>query len=416
MKKSGNNSSRDLINEIISESSGDHFKFIFKNLNSEDKKKFNEIVIQNKLSPNFIEFIGKNNLYNLFDSSFLENCENQKRRFQINSLHSIREVHLLNKIFISEGLKPLYLKGIALQTEYKDVALRPFVDIDILFDRSEILKAYQVLHQKNFLDPREAQYLNNQNIEDFCRKFHHIHLVTRNGISIELHHRITHTKFFSCCPIKKSMLEDTREVDFYGEKINIPSINNLALHQLCHFFLSDFNRLIRTLNDLRLITKNHNINFHEILSKTENRKIRKSMLLSLEVINFNNITIENLNKIRSDFANDCPNNEIILEAQKRLFNTSKKIIIKGGNLYKNINKPGKVVSILVKRIFPGTNSLIYEYKISNPTRLSILKKYINYIFLQILKLQGLPSFIHAKITNREYLKYTNNIDLWFNRN
>tara|TARA_S200000501_G_scaffold99546_1_gene92986 strand:- start:3682 stop:4932 length:1251 start_codon:yes stop_codon:yes gene_type:complete len=416
LKKSGNNSSRDLINEIISESSGDHFKFIFKNLNNEDKKKFNEIVIQNKFSPNFLEFIGKNNLYNLFDSSFLENCENQKRRFQINSLHSIREVHLLNKIFISEGLKPLYLKGIALQREYKDVALRPFVDIDILFDRSEILKAYEVLHQKNFLDPREAQYLNNQNIEDFCRKIHHIHLVTRNGISIELHHRITRTKFFLCCPIKKSMLKDTREVDFYGEKINIPSINNLVLHQLCHFFSSDFNRLIRTLNDLRVITKNHNINFHEILSKINNKKIRKSMLLSLEVINFNNITIENLNKIRSDFANDYPNNEIILEAQKRLFDTSKKITIQGGNLFKNINKPGKVASILVKRIFPGTNSLIFEYKISKPTKLTILKKYINYIFLQILKLQGLSSFFHTKKTNHEYLKHTDIIDLWFNRN
>ena len=415
MKKSGDNVFNDLINEIISESNGDHFEFIFKKLINKDKEKFSEIILQNKFSSNFIEFIGKNNLSYLFDNTFLENCENQKKRFQINSLNSIREVHLLNKIFIDEGLNPLYLKGVALQTEYKDIALRPFVDIDILFNRSEILKAYQILHQKGFLDPHETQYLNDENIEDFCRRFHHhIHLVTKNGISVELHHRITPIKFFSCCPIKKSLIEESREVDFYGERINVPSISNLVIHQLCHFFLSDFRRLIRTINDLKVITKNHYVNFYEILSKTKNKKIRKSLLLSLEVIHYNNINIANINRIRSHFIDDYPNNEIILEAQKRLFDASK--IVKGGNLYENINKPVKVVSILAKRIFPGRNSLIFMYKISKPTWVVIFKTYINHLFLQILKLKDLPSFIQAKKNDNEYLKYTNIIDLWFNRN
>ena len=415
MKKSGDNVFHDLINEIISESSGDHFEFIFKKLTNKDKEKFSEIILQNKFSSNFIEFIGKNNLSYLFDNTFLKNCENQKKRFQINSLNSIREAHLLNKIFIDGGLNPLYLKGVALQTEYKDIALRPLVDIDILFSRSEILKAYQILHQKGFLDPHETQYLNDENIEDFCRRFHHhIHLVTKNGISVELHHRITPIKFFSSCPLKKSLLEESREVDFYGERINVPSISNLVIHQLCHFFLSDFRRLIRTINDLKVITKNHYVNFYEILSKTKNKKIRKSLLLSLEVIHYNNITIANINKIRSHFIDDYPNNEIILEAQKRLFDSSK--IVKWGNLHENINKPVKVASILAKRIFPGRNSLIYMYKISKPTWIVILKTYINHLFLQILKLKDLPSFIQAKKNDNEYLKYTNIIDLWFNRN
>ena len=414
MKKSGDNVFHDLINEIIFESSGGYFEFTFKKLINKDKEKFSEIILQNKFSSNFIEFIGKNNLSYLFDNTFLENCENQKKRFQINSLNSIREVHLLNKIFIDGGINPLYLKGVALQTEYKDIALRPFVDIDILFNRSEILKAYQILHQKGFLHPHETQYLNEENIDDFCRRFHHIHLVTKNDISVELHHRITPIRFFSCCPIKKSLLEESREVDFYGERINVPSISNLVMHQLCHFFLSDFRRLIITISDLKVITKKHNVNFYEILSKTKNKKIRKSLLLSLEIIHYNKINIANINKIRSHFIDDYPNNEIILEAQKRLFDTSK--IVKGGNLYKNINKPVKVASILAKRIFPGRNSLIYMYKISKPTWIVIFKTYINHLFLQILKLKDLPSFIQAKKNDNEYFKYTNIIDLWFNRN
>ena len=414
MKKSGDNVFHDLINEIISESSGGHFEFIFKKLNNEDKKKFSEIILQNKFSSNFIEFIAKNNLSYLFDKTFLENCENQKKRFQINSLNSISEVHLLNQTFIDEGLNPLYLKGVALQKEYKDIALRPFVDIDILFNRSEILKAYKILHQKDFLDPNETQYLNDGNIDDFCSRFHHIHLVTKNGISVELHHRITPVKFFSCCPLKKSLLKESREVDFYGEKINVPSINNLVVHQLCHLFFSDFKKLIRTLNDIQVIVKNHNINFYKILLNTKNKKIRKSLLLSLEIINYNNITIRNLDKIRSKFTNDYPNEEVILEAQNRLFDTTK--IIKGGHFYKNINKPGKAASILLKRIFPGKDLLIYDYKIPKPTRLIIFKTYIYHLFLQILKLKGLPYFFKTRKTNYEYLKYTNIIDLWFNRN
>ena len=414
MKKLDNNVFRDLIHEIISESSGEHFEFVFKKLNEEDKKDFSELILQNKFSSNFIEFIGKNDLFDLFDDTFLKNCDHQKKRFQINNLNSIREVHLLNKIFIAEGLNPIYLKGIALQTDYKDVALRPFVDIDILFNTSEILKAYQILHKKDLLDQNELQYINEENIEDFCTSSHHIHLVTRNGISVELHHRITPVKFFSSCPITKSLLKDPREIEFYGEKINTPSISNLVVHQLCHFYLSDFKGLIRTINDLKVIIKNHNINFHEIVSKTKNKKIKKSLLLSLEIINYNNIAIKNLNKIRSEFINDYPNDEIILAAQKRLFDTRK--VLKGDSLYQNINRPGKVASILMKIIFPGKNLLIYKYKISKPTRVTIFKTYINHLFLQILKLKDLPTFLKEKKSNNDYLKYTNIIDLWFNRN
>ena len=131
--------------------------------------------------------------------------------------------------------------------------------------------------------------------------------------------------------------------------------------------------------------------------------------MSLEIIHYNNITIANINKIRSHFIDDYPNKEIIFEAQKRLFDTRK--IVKGGNLYENINKPVKAASILAKRIFPGRNSLIYMYKISNPTWIVMLKKYINHLFLQILKLKDLPSFIQAKKNDNEYFKHTNIIDL-----
>ncbi len=411
MKKSGNNILQSLINIVISGSKDEKFKLTFNNLSNVDKDKFKEVILHNKLAANFIDFIGKNNLESLFDHTFLENCRNQKTRFQVNSLNSIREVHLLNELFAKEDLNPIFLKGVALQREYKDIALRPFVDIDILFDKSEILKAYQILHKREFLDSAETQYINEKNIEDFCRNFHHISLITKNGISIELHHRITPVKFFESCPITENILINHRKVDFHGKKINLPSINDLLVHQLCHFSFSDFNGLMRTISDLRAVTENYEVNFYMILSNLTNEKIIKSLILSLEVINSNGVPIQDLKKVRSGFGEYCPNDAIILEAQIKLFSRKK---FKGDKFYKNFYRPGKAIDVLAKRLFPHKSSLIYEYKISNPNNLIILKTYISHIYKQIVKLKNLPAYLREKYRDANSLKYTNDTDLWLN--
>lgn len=414
MKRFGNNAHQALINEIVLETNGENFKKIFSKINNSNKTKFMEIILQNNLSSNFINFIGKNNFYNLIDENFLNKCEHQKKRFQINSLNIISEVHKLVEIFENNKLNPIFLKGLALQREYDDIALRPFVDIDILFEKSDLLKAYQVLYDNDFLDSTEKPYLNSENINHFCKSFHNIKLVTKNNIVIELHHRITPNRFFDECPIENKFKNDLRKCDFFGTKINFPSINNLLLHQLCHFFMSDFRGLIRTLNDIRVVMKNHNINFYEIVSKQRNKKIRKSLILSLEVINYNNIVIESLDQIRSVYSNDSPNDEIILEAQTRLFDTKKRI--EGENLYKNMSNPKKGFNILMKKIFPSRNSLIYHYKISKPNKIIILKTYFRHLFKQFFKLKNFPGYFFKNNKKDTDLKYTNTINLWFNRN
>ena len=35
--------------------------------------------------------------------------------------------------------------------EYEDIALRPLIDIDVLFSKSEILKAHELLHANKIL-------------------------------------------------------------------------------------------------------------------------------------------------------------------------------------------------------------------------------------------------------------------------
>jgi len=414
LRKSPSKVFQNLINEIISEDGCRDFKEIFIELDSLNKNKFKKIILENKLSSYFIDFIGKNNLLYLFDKTFLENCEYQKKRFQINSLNIIREAQQLHKVFASEGLNPIYLKGMAFQREYDDIALRPFVDIDILFDKSELLKVYETLHEKNFLAKTEKKYLNGKNIEDFCSKFHHIHLITKNNISIELHHRLTETRFFLECPIVKNFYKGARNEDFFGEKIRIPSIENLIVHQLCHFFFSDFKGLIRTLSDIKIITRNHKVNFYEILSRIENKKIRKSLILSLELIHDSNIKIENLNQIRSVYRNDYPNKQIISEAREKLFDTRKKLRVE--NLFDNISKSDEAFTVLARKIFPERNSLIYEYKIPKPNNLIIFKAYIRHFFKQLFKLKDLVFLFKNTYKDGDNLKYTNATYLWFNRN
>tara|TARA_A100001234_G_C12637942_1_gene390798 strand:- start:2097 stop:3341 length:1245 start_codon:yes stop_codon:yes gene_type:complete len=402
-----------LIQEIINDGDGDIFKKNLIELRNSEKESFKEIILQNKLSPNLISFIHKNNLKNLFDKASLKEFENQFKRYQINSLSSIRELHLLEDILRDKGLSPIYLKGIALQPEYDDISLRPFVDIDILLKKSEILRAFQALHENDFLAKSEKEYLNEKNIDDFCKNFHHVHLITKNNISIELHHRVTQNRYFFNCPITSKFFKNIRQINYYGKIINVPSIENLAIHQLCHFFLSGFKGLLRTLSDIRIISNNHDIDWYKLISSNRNKKIQKCLYLSLEIMNFNNIPIEGMNDIRNFCKDSLLNDEIILNSQEKLFDIHKRV--QGENLYEQIYKPQKLFTILTKILFPKRNILIYRYKIQDPTIYNILKTYLKYLFLQTRKLGYLFIFFQNRKTSSENIKYTRSIDIWFNK-
>ena len=173
-----------LIQEVIYDKNNLDFSSAYNNLKLKDKECFHETILENKISSNFIKYIKNKECSDLICKNFYNKCKLQAGRFQIHSLQAIKEIHEINTLFTKEGLTPIYLKGIALQKEYEDISLRPMVDVDILLKKEELLKAYNTLHKNNFLRSDEKQYINKYNINHFCKRFHHIHIFTKNNISI----------------------------------------------------------------------------------------------------------------------------------------------------------------------------------------------------------------------------------------
>ena len=114
-----------MIKEIINDGNGLGFKKNFVELNTKDKRFFKDVVLQNNISSFFLNFLNKNNISQIIDKKFYDQCNAQQRRFQIHALEIIKEIHLINNIFKNGGLSPIYLKGVAVQMEYEDISLRP---------------------------------------------------------------------------------------------------------------------------------------------------------------------------------------------------------------------------------------------------------------------------------------------------
>ena len=396
----------DLVTEMIHGNNNLDFASSYKNLKNIDREYFHTIILENKIAPIFIKYTNNKDISDFICKAFYEKCKIQLKRYQLQSLQVINEIHEINGLFEKEGLTCIYLKGIAIQKDYEDISLRPMVDIDILFKKEDLLRAYEVLHKNNFLSLNQKKYLDKNNIDDFCRRFYHIHVITKNNISIELHHRVTRPNDFKNCPISKSFFEDFKSIDYFHEKINIPSIKNIIIHSLCHFSInSSFKKLLRTLIDIKRISLNHKICWEEIILKYDNLKIRKSIALSLELIELNKGNIQDLDKLRILFKEYFPRKELVQEAQQNLYDiqspSSEKIFL---NRLKNT----KYLTAIAGEMLPSRSTLKFRYKISDIG----ITTYIKYYYERLLK--ALSVFL---ILNKDSgsLNRTNDIESWLNK-
>jgi hypothetical protein len=392
-----------LVQEVIFENNNLDFSSTYNNLETKDKERFHETILENKISSNFIKYIKNKKCSDQICKNFHEKCILQASRFQLHSFQAIKEIHEINSLFIKEGLTPIYLKGIALQKEYEDISLRPMVDVDILFKKEDLLRAYEILHKKNFLRSDEQQYLNKDNIDHFCKRFYHIHIVTKNNISIELHHRVTRSNDFVNCPISQSFFDDFQSIDYFHEKINIPSIENIIIHSLCHFSInSSFTKLLRTLFDIKRISANHEIKWREIILKYNDVKIRKGISLSLELISLNNGAVKNLDEARLLLKEYLPNEKLIQEAQHKLFNISQR-----SKIFLDLFKDPTYIKTFPGVLFPSKKKLTYRYKSTKAD----YKIYIKYYKEQLSKL---PLILNRK-QNGGYVDFSSHLNSWLNK-
>ncbi len=417
MKESVDSVLRYLIWIVLNNKEGKHFSEKFLDIDKKNKNRFHKLILLNKLSPSLLKYLKDKNLLDLIDYAYFEIHQKEALRFQMQSLAIIKEVKVINEIFLSKGLSPIYLKGIAILKEYSDISLRPLADVDILFQKSEIFKAYQALNENNLIDRQRTQNLKKNDLEFFYKNSHHVSILTKNNILIELHHRVTAPRDFLHCPLTSDFLKTKESINFYGSKLNIPSLENIIINQLVHFSIqSRFNKLLRTLNDLNRIQMNYidYIDWGKIISKYNDQKIKKGLCLSLEIINSNGILIRDFSDIKERFNKLFPTETITEEAQNKLFNQGEDLQYK--NPYMKFHHRKDKLRAFYEAFFPNKAWIIYVYNIAEPNGTNLLLGYLKNFIKQLQKIIFLPSYLIQVLQIGRNKKYSNSLDFWLNDN
>jgi len=354
----------------INNLNGEDFRESFQKIKSSDRKFFFEKIIYDKYSPIFLNYINNYKLEDLFKEKELNELKNQSKRFQIQNLQIIKEIIYLNQLLRKEKLNPIFLKGSAIFNEYEDVSLRPMVDIDILIEEDRVFNAYHILKNNNFNELRFKSH-SLKDLERFSRHVHHLpELVGSSGISIELHHRVTQKKEFENCPLSEKIVFNKRCIDFFGEKINVPSIDDMIVHQLIHFSLnSKFIGQLRIFSDLKQIEKNHKVDWYKIFNDNKNKDIRRAISLSLEILNYNFPLTNNFNNIKHDYKRYFPNKKSFSLKYNEFLKIKKNQLPD-----KAIYKMRVFISLIKKKKFSEFLSLIIDWIIFKLISIFKLKK------------------------------------------
>ena len=395
----------------------DFFKVLQKSSYS-DRKFFLKKILHDKFSPIFINYINDNQLHDLFDNKELESLRNQSKRFQIQSLEIVKEVIHLNKLFKNEGLNPTFLKGVALMSEYSDISLRPAVDIDVLFDGEEVFDADAILKKNNykglFFD------YSRDDLKKYIKDKNHLpHLRRNTNITVELHNRVTLPQDFKDCPLSNKIIRNQKSINFYGENIFIPSINDLVVHLLIHFSLnSNFKNLLRVFSDLAQIEKNYEIDWNKIYQNCRDRKIRKALSLSLEVLNYYQKLTNNFIDLKKNYKEFFPVKETVLIANKETFSLKiEEEKITKESLYQ-MGKARNVISffkIVWSKFLPKKNQLIIDYRVSNPNNFKIIYFSFFNIFSRIIRYTPIVvSIFFKRGLFFDHFKDVNQTEDWLN--
>ena len=321
------NSIENLLIAPIKSFDRESFNNHLKNLSVNDRKKLISGICSNKFSSIYLKYIYRANVDDLFYEDELSILKKNVNRYQIQNLEIVKEVLHVDKIFKENNLNPVYLKGVALMSEFDDISLRPSNDIDILFNKEEVFDAYEILKNNGYKEFSNI-HLSKSDLKDYTKENHHLPELCRDTkIMIELHHRVTLNQDFENCPLAQKIINEKMLFNFYGIEIFKPNLNNQVIHLILHYSLQNFfHNSLRIFYDIYQIEKKYEIDWEEIFQSYENKKIRRAILLTVGVLNRDFKLIKDFDSFKSKFLVDFPSEEIIENCFKRTFDLNKKNI------------------------------------------------------------------------------------------
>ena len=198
----------------------------------------------------------------------------------LQTLMIISEAKKISKLF--SDIDFVFLKGTHLiNSFYKDPALRPSRDIDILVREDEIDRAIQILITKGY---KFKSFLNlDGSNQSNSYKYEIPPLISKDGITIEMHYKIENS--YEPCKFRESFLSSKTEDNFL-------STENLILHLIYHAIKKqgpDIG-LIFIQDIVKIFSSDKQINYRNLIYLSDKYDLKKDLFLTLHSIN-NNIEI-----------------------------------------------------------------------------------------------------------------------------
>lgn len=246
-------------------------------------------------------------------------CE-LKDNFNANVHHNLlltgELIKILDKLK-SQGINSIPYKGSSLAIfAYNNLALRQFGDIDIIVNKSDTLKAKEIMDSFGYelesypekMD--ESLYFKTQTEHKFINK-------TKN-IVVEIHNKFQgHFLYFPTNPNFLYEKENLETLNVSNYQTCIPSTENLILILCVHCARHNWSR-ISWLCDISEIIQHKEINWPKLIEAAENLCIKRILLISLFLAS-NLFKLELPHEILDYINNDNSVKTICIELKKGLF-------------------------------------------------------------------------------------------------
>ena len=279
-----------------------------------------------------------------------------------------QELNKVISLLNQSSVQVIVLKGASLlESVYKNIALRPMSDVDLLVERKNLSRAKSILQDMGYHKPN---FLDHESLEKFGGE---IHLYREGGVFLDIHASLyQYERFRNIFKIdldgelwSKSRMLATRE----GE-IRILNPTYLIMHLCMHHAIAhSFVGLFRFC-DLReaILAYQQDINWQDLVSKASKYKIKKIVYYNLVLMQdlFGPVVTEDiLESLKSNKTQ-----EIIISKREVLSLPDKEPRLKK-TIYQLflMDKFLDIPQIALKGLFPSNEWLRYKYGIKKNVEL-----------------------------------------------
>lgn len=226
-------------------------------------------------------------LSHLIPPAFLRVIDNGQKLTITRNLWLVKRWKEVNDILINAGIKHILLKGMALEyTIYDGRGLRQMSDNDILINKDESIKAWDILRKNGYVAPLTKSKLHKGLLTQIG---YHLPPLIKDGYIIEIHHRL-----FINTINNSECFDNAREIFIEGTKAYILQdeihLKFLKNHLQKHIEMGEYQ--LRLSNDIRLLSKEDFPYISENLImnpfqkiKKDSKKAYKSVIHSLSIWN-----------------------------------------------------------------------------------------------------------------------------------